>query len=163
MISPANARTDSDREMVLTRRVKASVATVWDMWTDPDHISRWWGPEGMPIVDCCVDLRQGGVFRVVLEAPGGSRHPASGIIREMSPPNLLVIDGDPQAEDPCGAGLPPGATVTFRFEPIGDLTQITIHTRFPSRKALEAANAHGYGGAWEESAARVVQYTKNRS
>ncbi len=45
-----NVKNDTrDRELIITRKINAPVELVWEVWTKPEHIANWWGPEGSPI------------------------------------------------------------------------------------------------------------------
>lgn len=62
-----------DREIVLTRILDAPRTLVFDAWTDPDQITKWFGPAGMTIKTREIDLREGGVWRFDMVAPDGTR------------------------------------------------------------------------------------------
>jgi hypothetical protein len=60
------------------RFVAAPPDLVFRMFTEPEHLRRWWGPRYLELVVCDVDLRAGGPFRFVSRAPDGGEHPFSG-------------------------------------------------------------------------------------
>lgn len=90
-------------ELTVEKTVEANPERVFAAFTEPDHLRKWFAPEGMRIPEVDVDLRVGGRFQVVMEAPDGSaRHTAVGTYREVSPPHRLVktwswldADGEP--------------------------------------------------------------------
>lgn len=55
-------------ELVITRTFDAPRALVWQAWTDPEHVKRWWGPQGFHNETCIADLRVGGGFRLAMRA-----------------------------------------------------------------------------------------------
>lgn len=61
----------SDREIVIWRRFDAPRELVWQVWSHPDHVAQWWGPEGFTTTTETMDLRPGGVWRFVMHAPNG--------------------------------------------------------------------------------------------
>lgn len=63
---------DRDREIVTTRTFDAPVERVWAVWTDPRHISKWWGPRGFTTTTKEWDLRPGGVWRFTMHGPDGT-------------------------------------------------------------------------------------------
>ena len=60
-----------DRQIILTRLIAAPVAKVWQCWTDPAMLPRWFGPEGYFCVTKEIDLRQGGLWRFDMTGPDG--------------------------------------------------------------------------------------------
>jgi uncharacterized protein YndB with AHSA1/START domain len=99
-------------ELEFVRTYDAPRQLVWDAWTDPDQMARWWGPRGIstPRESIELDLRPGGrmSFDMVDDATG-QRYPNSGTVVEVEPPARIVWsdDGFP---DGSGKGT---ATVTF--------------------------------------------------
>lgn len=141
----------AERSLTITRRYRAPRALVWRVWTDPAHIAAWWGPFGPERTTATLDLKVGGLFEVVMHAPDGSAHPSRGVIKELLPERRLVIEGDPQAPDACGAGLPPRAIVTVLFEDDTGGTRLTLDAVFVSGEARAAARASGYEVSWRET------------
>jgi uncharacterized protein YndB with AHSA1/START domain len=96
------------------RKLAASVEAVFDAWTNPDEISQWWDPDGVPLLDCSIDLRVGGEFRFVNRGHGP---PFAGVYRVIERPSLLVFDamgavGTVRLESNSGGGSQ--MTVTIR-------------------------------------------------
>jgi uncharacterized protein YndB with AHSA1/START domain/catechol 2,3-dioxygenase-like lactoylglutathione lyase family enzyme len=91
-VSPAalTLTTPTDREIVLTRSFAAPRRLVFDAWTRPELLRRWFGARGWRLVVCEVDLRVGGGWRFVSEGPGGERMGQAGVYRVVSPPERLV-------------------------------------------------------------------------
>jgi uncharacterized protein YndB with AHSA1/START domain len=81
------------RNIVLTRIIGAPRAQVYEAWTRPEHVTRWWDPAGKPLAACVIDLRPGGAFRFVNERPAGMEIFA-GIYRELIPPERIVFDSN---------------------------------------------------------------------
>jgi uncharacterized protein YndB with AHSA1/START domain len=82
--------TPTDREIVLTRVFDAPRRLVFDAFTKPELLKRWFGPRGWSLVVCEVDLKVGGTFRFVLEGPDGKKMGMRGIYREIVPPERSV-------------------------------------------------------------------------
>ncbi len=76
----------SDCEIALTRVFKAPRQLVYDAFSKPEILKRWFGPRGWCLVSCEVDARVGGAFRFVLRAPDGRELGMRGVYRELSPP-----------------------------------------------------------------------------
>jgi uncharacterized protein YndB with AHSA1/START domain len=82
----------SDREIVVTRVFNAPRQLVFEAWTQPEHVKRWFGGCGnMTMTVCDIDLRVGGTWRYVLhDSSNGTDHGFSGEYREIVPPERLV-------------------------------------------------------------------------
>jgi uncharacterized protein YndB with AHSA1/START domain len=80
----------SDREIVLTRVFDAPRRLLFEAWTKPEHVRRWYGCGQIVLVDCEIDLRIGGAWRYTLRAPDGAQLTIGGVYREISPPGRLV-------------------------------------------------------------------------
>ena len=89
----------SDREILITRELAAPRRLVFEAWTRPEHVARWWGPRGYTLEVCEIDLRPGGAWRFVQRAPDGSEYGFRGEYREIVPPERLAytfeFDGMP--------------------------------------------------------------------
>src|ERR1700737_1862387 len=85
-----NVTTPSDREIVMTRVFDAPRALVFDAFTQPELLKRWFGPRGWSLVVCEVDYRVGGGFRFVLRGPDGSEMGMRGVYREILRPERSV-------------------------------------------------------------------------
>lgn len=82
--------TPSDREIVLTRVFDAPRHLVFDAFTKPELLKRWFGPRGWSLVACEINPRVGGTFRFVLRGPDGTEMGMSGVYREVTPPEGSV-------------------------------------------------------------------------
>jgi len=82
--------TPTDREFVLTRVFDAPRRLVFDAFSKPELLKRWFGPRGWSLVVCEVDFRVGGGFRFVLRGPDGLDMGMRGTYREIMPPERSV-------------------------------------------------------------------------
>jgi len=90
----ANTKAIVDRvanTIVLFRTFSAPRDDIFEAWTKPEHVSRWWDPSGVPLLGCEIDLRPGGAFKFVNQGPPGVP-PFSGIYREIAPPERIVFE-----------------------------------------------------------------------
>lgn len=140
--------TVSKNQITIIRRCKAPRELVWKIWTDPDHVANWWSPFGPDHTTSVIEPKVGGVYYVGMRAPDGSEHPSRGIISELIPFEKIVIMGDPNALDACGAGLPPKAVVTILFEDDSLGTSVTLDAVFDSEAARIAAEDSNYLISW---------------
>jgi len=76
--------------IVLRRTFVVPREIVFDAWTDPDALTRWWGPHGYTTPDAMVDLRVGGRYRLTTVGPQGNTFYLYGTYREVKPQVKLV-------------------------------------------------------------------------
>jgi len=145
----ANAVTDKQEELVMTRVFDAPRERVFDILTKPEHLQKWWGPKGVshPIVE--LDGRVGGQFFLGQRGGDGAMHYEVGVVREITPPSRFVFafhfaDEKRRRVPLSWAGVPDGwegeivHEVTLAAE--GTRTRVTIRlTGFPSSKWGEMA------------------------
>ena len=110
------------REIVIERVFNAPRELVWKAWTDPEHVAKWWGPDGMTTRVDELDLRPGGSWRYVMVAPDGSEYLQRGVFREIVPPEKIVTS----AEFEVGGDVPQKVVLTWRFDDLGDKTKLTM-------------------------------------
>ena len=127
----------------LERTYEASPEEVFDAWTNPEVLRRWWASEPAfttPVAE--VDLRVGGGYRLSMESPAGALHTVRGEYREVSRPDRLVYTWAWEEED---GSTGHESTVTVSFRRAGESTTVVIeHTDLPS---AESRDRHGVG--WE--------------
>ena len=81
----------ADRELVVTRVIDAPRRLVFKAWTQPEHIARWWGPQGFTTIHCEMDIRVGGAYRFGMRSPQGTEHWKRGVYREIVEPERIVF------------------------------------------------------------------------
>jgi len=135
----------------LERSFDAGVRDVFNAWTDPAVLKRWWssGPQWTtPIAD--VDARPGGRYRLMMESESGERHTVVGEYRTVEPPSLLVYTW---AWELDAGGIGPESTVTVAFEAEGDGTRVVIeHAGLPTDESRERHGV-GWSGCLDQLAA----------
>lgn len=90
------ARTDSpsgaseENELVISRVFDASRELVWRIWTEPEQVKRWWGPQYFTSPYCRIDLRVGGRYLFCMRSPDGKDYWSTGVYREIKSPERIV-------------------------------------------------------------------------
>ncbi|KCZ96581.1 hypothetical protein HPO_19168 [Hyphomonas polymorpha PS728] len=74
----------------LERGFDARPNQVFEAWTQPEHVARWWDPAGQTLAVCEIDLRPGGAFKFTPK--GRSNMPFSGMYLEVAPPQRLTFE-----------------------------------------------------------------------
>src|SRR5438132_13300831 len=70
-------------EMILTRVFDAPRELMWKLWTQPEHIRKWWGPKGFTPPGFEMDYRTGGGYRFVMRGLHGGGTPCKGALLEV--------------------------------------------------------------------------------
>ncbi len=117
----------ADREITATRMFDAPRELVFKMWTDPDLVARWWGPNGFTSTIYEMDVRPGGVWRFVMRGPDGVDYQNKFVYEEIVKPERIVYS---HVSGPLFH-----ATVTFVDE--GGKTRVTVRMLFESAKERE--------------------------
>lgn len=79
----------SDLEMMMVREFNAPKHLVFQAMSQPQHMKRWWGPEGTTL-DCEMDFRVGGQYTMIIHKDDGSTHPFKGEFLEIIENEKLV-------------------------------------------------------------------------
>ncbi len=129
-----------DRELVVTRMFNAPAHIVFDAWTKPELLKRWWAPKsfGVSLFECESDLRVGGTYRYAFGRDPKNPEVFSGRYIEVNSPLRLVLTQVYERMSHAGE-----AVVTATFEESQGQTRLTLHQLFPSKEALEGALASG--------------------
>ncbi len=128
-----------ERETVLSRVFDAPRALVFQVWTDGEHISNWYGPRGFTTVTHSSDVRVGGQWKFEMRAPDGTVWPNRVTYLEIVPPERLVYDHDGDRDDD-----PNRFRVTVTFDAQGDdKTVVTMRQLHPTRERRDVTIGFG--------------------
>ena len=143
----------TDRQIRLTREFEAPRARVFDAWTKPELLRRWFGPRGHQLVTCEVDLRVGGAWRYVLCAPDGTEMLLCGEYREIVVPERLVST---ERNVDCDAGEGAETVITTTFTELAGRTTMISTISYPSTQirdaVLRSGMERGVGEAYDQLA-----------
>ena len=138
----------SERELVVTRTFNGPARIVFEAWTKPELLKRWWAPKstGVSLLSCEADVRVGGRYR--FEFGNESSKPSAffGKYIEVTPHSRLVWTN----EETDG-----GSVTTVTFEEKSGKTLLVMHELYPSKEALDAAVAGMEGGGMPETFAQL--------
>ena len=91
-----------EREIVLSRVIAAPRSRVFEAFTDPNQITRWFGPKGFTTETLEIDIREGGRWRFVYTGPDGTRYDNRMVFLRVDPPKLLEIEHGSDVDDDPG-------------------------------------------------------------
>lgn len=128
-----------DREIVLTRVLAAPRERVFQAWTDPAQIARWFGPDGFAVESLECDIRPGGRWRFVFTGPDGTRYDNRMVFLRIEAPRLIEMEhGSDRDDDPARFHV----TVTFDSQADGK-TVLTMRQLHPTPEQRDATIRFG--------------------
>lgn len=149
---------DPKLDLVLERVIDVPRHLVWEAWTKPEHVCKWFTPAPWTVSECEIDLRPGGIFRTIMCSPDGNKFPNVGCYLEIIPQEKLVwtdalLPGYRPSEKPF-------FTAIILLETIGTGTRYTaigIHRDEAGRKQHEDM---GFHNGWGTALNQLVAYAK---
>ena len=154
--------TNSKDAVVIERTFDAPQALIWQMWTDPEHFKKWYGPQGFTVPVANMELRIGGKRTICMASPDGSMKMwTTGEYTEILPKDRLVYTESPSDENgnvvsPAAMGMPEGypatTEVTVLLEDLGGRTKmIMTHASIPA----DSGGAGGWAQAFDKLADHI--------
>ena len=150
MALPADAAAlAAERELVITRIFDVPRRLLFKMWTEPEHLVRWWGPRSFGTISSRMEVHPGGAWTRSMQASDGSVIRKHGVYREIVVHERLVftyVTDDPE-------GNPgPETLVTVTFVDVGGKTRLTLHQAPFQVVATRDDHRRGWIGALERFA-----------
>jgi uncharacterized protein YndB with AHSA1/START domain len=144
---------EGDRDIVIARTFNAPARVVFDAYTRPDLVARWWAPRshGVSIVSCEADVRAGGSYRYVLRVGPEHDMAFSGQYLEVTPPARLVFT---QLFEPTASGAQPddqAITITVTFDERDGETHFLSRTVCPTPELRDTIIASGMESGMRET------------
>lgn len=143
MSKPQNTSEPENHRLEVRKQINASPEKVFETWTQPEHIRKWWGPEDVICLGAQVDLQIGGKYQISNRLPNGKELLIYGEFLIVEPPSKLVFTWrtDPGPNDV--------EMVTVRFSPRNGGTEvIVVHEKIPTKEIRASHNA-GWTGCLE--------------
>jgi uncharacterized protein YndB with AHSA1/START domain len=149
-----SAKNESN-EIKITRIYEAPVKLVWDAWTDPKQVAKWWGPRGFTITTHSKDLRVGGHWAYTMHGPDGTNYENKTIYFEVEKHSRLVYDHGGNDD------RPPLFRVTVTFAETKGKTKMDMTMTLSSPEAAKEIRKHikqaGGNSTWD----RLAEYLDN--
>ncbi|PJG46275.1 ATPase [Sphingobium sp. LB126] len=148
--NPITVERKSERELIVRRTFNAPPNILFEAWTKPELLKRWWAPKsfGVSFISCEADVRTGGAYRFIF-GHAASEEPMEffGRYIEVSPYSRLVWTNDEGGEN--------GAVTTVTFEERDGRTLVVMHDLYPSKEACDEAIASGGTSGFGETFAQL--------
>lgn len=136
------------RQLSISRTLKAPIALVWEVWTNPEHIAQWWGPDGFTNTIQQMDLREGGEWKLTMHGPDGTNYPNRSIFKEIVPHEKIVFEH-----------FNPHFITTIVFEPSGEETLMSWTAVFDTEEMLQTViKAHKADEGMKQNITKLENY-----
>jgi uncharacterized protein YndB with AHSA1/START domain len=136
----------AERDLRITRVFDAPRALVFEAWTKPEHVKRWFCPNGFTVSACEMDFRVGGAYRLCMSG-FGNEHWVHGVYREIVVPERIVFTGILESD-----GNETLTTATFADE--AGKTRLTVHQTY----SLETDSTRGARQGWTQTLEHLAEY-----
>ncbi|MGE3726474.1 MAG: SRPBCC family protein [Candidatus Sericytochromatia bacterium] len=158
MNNAVNFELNPELDLVLERVVDVSPELIWKVWTEAEHLKKWFVPAPWTISECELDLRLGGMCRTVMRSPEGQEFPNLGCYLEIVPNQKLVftdalLPGFRPSEKPFFTAM----VLLEKVENGTKYTAIAMHRDAEGRKQHEEM---GFAEGWGKCLDQLVTYVK---
>ncbi|MHB0952635.1 MAG: SRPBCC family protein [Allorhizobium sp.] len=143
---------DPNRTLSVTRLIGAPPELVFRMFSTPEHLDAWWGPDGFTNETHEMDFSVGGLWRYTMHGPDGKDWPNWIRYREISPPTRLFYDHGAEI------GEPAHFEGEISFEAEGDRTRVTLTLIFATTEARDATLKFGAVDGGNQTLAKLDAY-----
>lgn len=169
-MTPEKTVFDPRLDLVLERLIEVPVERVWQAWTRPEHLVKWFTPVPWSTVSCEIDLRPGGAFGTVMRSPEGEEFPGMGCFLEVVEQRRLVWTSAlrpgwrPAAQESAGADgdcRDLQMTAIISMEPEGAGTRYTATVLHPDEASRDRHEAMGFQDGWGKALDQLVEHAKS--
>lgn len=141
-----------ERQMQITRMFIAPIELVWEVWTQPEHIANWWGPNGFTNTIHKMDFQNGGEWLLTMHAPDGTNFPNRSIFKEIVPLQKIVFEH-----------FNPHFFTTVIFEANGKQTLMQWTMLFDTQEMLETVvKAHNAYEGLKQNVEKLEKYLSQK-
>jgi uncharacterized protein YndB with AHSA1/START domain len=139
----------AERELIFSRLLDAPVKLVWKVWTRPEHIKLWWGPDGFTNTINKMDIKPGGEWHLIMHGPDGTDYEIKSVFIEIVKYRKIVYKQLTQFR----------YIATIEFESRGEQTFLHWQMLFESKEYLiQAAKTYGVDKGLRQNAERLIDY-----
>lgn len=142
-----------NRTLSITKVFDAPIKTVWEAWTNPDHVIQWWAPPGMPIKVEKHEFKVGGKWKYTMPMPDGNLFISEGTYLEIELHKKIVTTADfkPMTE---------GVELHVQFEAEGEKTNFTFSVVHATEDYAKQQEKMGFYNGWGSAFARMEALLK---
>ncbi len=145
-------------ELQLERVIDAPRARVFEAWSKPERIAKWFAPKPLALEVSRLDFRPGGTFRMAMVWPDGKRrHDFGGTYVEVKAPEKIVwtgeFPGDPKDN----------IRTEVVFEDLGGKTRLKVRQTFAVVTGISKAPTQGAEQGWNMTLDQLTEFVSGRT
>ncbi len=133
-------------ELSITRLIDAPRERIFEAWTNPAMMVKWFAPAPITLAECEVDPRTGGVFRILMRAEDGTEYPSTGIYLDVVAPERIITT------DAYSPGWVPAAkpfmTTIITIEEEAGKSRYTARVRHWNAEDRDQHEQMGFEAGW---------------
>lgn len=166
----ANEHKATSQPFIVSRVYDAPIALMWKVWTEPEHLSHWWGPKGFKVLVSKMDFRVGGRYHYCLEAPDGSKMWGKFQFEKIDAPHSMVYissfsdEAGGTTRHPMHMSWPLEMKTEIRIEAEAGKTKVTVIFAAHNANALEQKtfddNRPSMNNGWGGTLDQLGEYLK---
>ncbi|MDI9256830.1 MULTISPECIES: SRPBCC family protein [Flavobacterium] len=143
----------TDREINFSRLLNAPIDLVWEVWTNPDHIKNWWGPNGFTNTIHKMEIKPEGEWNLIMHGPDGTDYDNKSIFKEVVLHQKIIYEHTSV----------PKFTSTIQFESIANQTQLHWKMLFESKEEMiEVVKKFNAADGLRQNVEKLEAYLKNQ-
>lgn len=145
----------SKRILTIKKTFNVPRQTVWDAWTDPEHIIQWWAPPGMKVTVVLHEFKPGGTWKYTMPMPDGSEFVSEGVYSEIVAPQKIVTSANfkPMTE---------GVIMQMLLEEKDGKTEFTFSIIHPTEEYCRQQEQMGFYNGWGSAFKRLEKVLEER-
>jgi len=143
-----------NRTLTIEKTFDAPIDLVWEAWTSPEHIAKWWGPKGMETRIVKHDLVVGGAWEFAMTMPDGNDFIGEGIYSAIEKPSRLVTSANfrPMTE---------GVELEVLLVADGEQTHFTFNVLHETEEYCQAQEKMGFYNGWGSTFERLKEMVES--
>lgn len=142
---------DASRTLTIKKTFDVPVKLVWEAWTRPEHIAKWWGPQGMKTKIVEHDFRVGGKWKYTMAMPDGSAFIGEGIYS-------LIVSLQRVFSSANFIPMTEGVEIQAIFEAKGNKTEFTFNVVHPTEEYRDQQEKMGFYNGWGSTFTRLESF-----
>lgn len=145
-----------NRTIELERLINAPLKLAWKVWTTPEHIAKWWSPEGMKTEIDYYEFKEGSTWKYLMKMPNDRKFIAEGRFIKIETGVKIVTEANfrPKTE---------GVLLEILFENQGVKTGLKFGVAHPTEEYKLAQEQMGVTAGWEAALDRFEEFIWNIS
>ena len=139
--------TATSNDFIVSRLIKAPPRFVWQAWTMPEHLEKWWCPQPLTCKIVTLDVRAGGAFDLVMHSPDGHEMPQTGAFLDIVPEERIVFTTAlTKSWRPAETFLPITATISMLDE--NGATRYETHVLYKNEEDRQKLGEMRFEAGW---------------